>query len=162
MSAPTPGSPRAAFAAAAEEMRGEFERQRRKLTELQERMRSVSATAESPLGLVTATVGAQGELTTVTVHPRKFKRATPEQLGTEIVAAVAAARAEAGKQVAAAMPPSPFSGVSFTDIASGELDLADLMPDPSALFGGATRKAGDATAAARRTAEDDGWAEVGA
>lgn len=160
MTVPTPGSPRAVFAAAAEEMLGECERQRRQLGELQERMSTGSATAESPpLGMVGAMVGARGDLTAVTVHPRKFKRATAAQLGTEIVAA-AAARVEAGKLVAAAMPPSPFSGVSFTDIASGELELADLLPDPSALFGGGTQRAGDGTPAGRRAEKDDGWAEA--
>jgi DNA-binding protein YbaB len=138
-------------------MMGEFERQREKMHQLQEKMKSVSGTGRSPLGLVTATVGSQGELTGITFNPRDVKRARPEQLSEEVLAAVRAARADAMGKLAEVMPPSPFSGTSFSDLASGKTDLASLLPDPSTLLSarppGSARRSGPA---------DDEWDEGGA
>lgn len=130
----TSADPREVFRAAAAEMMGEFDRQREKMHQLQETMRTVSGSGRSPLGLVTATVGSQGELTDVTFNPRDFKRARPEQLAEEVLAAVRAARSDAMAKLAEVMPPSPFSGTSFSDLASGKADLASLLPDPSTLL----------------------------
>lgn len=151
----TSADPREVFRAAAAEMMGEFDRQRQKMHQLQETMKSVSGTGRSPLGLVTATVGSQGELTDIIFNPRDVKRARPEQLSEEVLAAVRAARADAMGKLSEVMPPSPFTGTTFSDLASGKADLASLLPDPSVLL------AGRPAAAARRAARpaDDEWDE---
>lgn len=146
----TSANSREVFEAAAAEMMGEFERQRVRMAELQARMQSVSGSGRSPLGLVTATVGAQGELTEITFNPRDVKRARPEQLSEEVLAAVGAARADVMRKLTEVMPPSPFAGVSFADIAAGKADLAAFLPDPSTLLS-ARRPP--------RAARDDEWDE---
>lgn len=153
----TAADPREAFRSAAAEMMGEFERQRTRMHELQETMRSVSGTGRSPLGLVTATVGSQGELTDITFNPRDVKRARPEQLSEEVLAAVAAARADAMGKLSQVMPTSPFSGTSFSDIASGKADLASLLPDPATLLAGRAPRPGHGRPAA--PSDDDEWDE---
>ncbi len=154
----TSADPREVFRAAAAEMMGEFDRQREKMHQLQETMKSVSGTGRSPLGLVTATVGSQGELTDIVFNPRDVKRARPEQLSEEVLAAVRAARADAMGKLSEVMPPSPFSGTSFSDLASGKADLASLLPDPSALL--SARPADAARRAAARSVDDE-WDEGG-
>lgn len=153
----TSADPREVFRAAAAEMMGEFDRQRERMQKLQETMRTVSGSGRSPLGLVTATVGSQGELTDITFNPRDLRRAKPEQLSQEVLAAVRAARTDAMTKLGEVMPPSPFSGTSFADLASGKADLASMLPDPSTLLSARQHRPGRPASAA-----DDEWAEGGA
>lgn len=89
----------------AEELLGELNRLRGGLSDLQGKLREVRATATSDDGLVTATVGPRGQLISVELDPRLYRRPDSKQLAATISKTVQAAQAKAQEQVRALCRP---------------------------------------------------------
>ena len=67
---------------------GELRRMTSELPDLQKKMRSLSATATSDDGLITATVGPRGQLVELDIDPNIYRRPNSELLASTIVATV--------------------------------------------------------------------------
>lgn len=107
----------------ADEVLGQYERIRAGMTELRERLSAFSSTAQSPDGLVIATVDARGHLVRLVFDPRAYRTHRPDQLATvattTIRLATASAAAAVQDLVAGYLPPG--SGVADY-VRSGQFD----------------------------------------
>ncbi|MGH3434089.1 MAG: YbaB/EbfC family nucleoid-associated protein [Thermocrispum sp.] len=80
----------------------EAERYSAVVKKAREKLDDLRATAESEDGLVSATVGARGELHSLTLDPRVFRKPDAGELAESIVATVATAMRSARKDALAA------------------------------------------------------------
>ena len=81
------------------ELTAQFEALRRNVGELQRELAALTATAKSPDGYVTATVGARGQLVRLQLDPRIYRRPDSQQLAASITDTVQKAAAEALERV---------------------------------------------------------------
>jgi DNA-binding protein YbaB len=89
----------AGMRAYAEELEKRFRRLQEEGPKLQERARSLQVTEKSGDGLITATVGARGELIRLDIDPRIYRRPDARALADEITETIKKAGAKARDQV---------------------------------------------------------------
>jgi DNA-binding protein YbaB len=106
-----------------------FERTRRSLTELRDKVGALSATAESKDGLVTAMVGPRGELTGLEFSPRTYRHHSPTQLAELVRETVAEAIRRLHERAAQLYEPFLPTGVPYDKLLSGEADVSVFLPD---------------------------------
>lgn len=107
-----------------------YRRQREQIAETQQKLLEVSATATAPGRVVTITVGARGEVTSVTFPTQRYRKMAPAELATVLVSTISEARAQAAEETTALMA-NLFPGglpMAFSD------SLPPEPPDPEALF----------------------------
>lgn len=109
-----------------EELLADYRRSRDQLASVQRDLAAVTATATSPDGLVTATVGAQGTLTELVLRDDAYRRHRPAQLAELIVRTTEAAAAKAAERTYKTLAPVLPSD---TDPAALVRGTADLRPD---------------------------------
>ncbi|MDG4762746.1 YbaB/EbfC family nucleoid-associated protein [Solwaraspora sp. WMMD406] len=85
--------------ARADELMAQFERMRSGVGELQQKLRSVSATVTSDDGLVTATVGPRGQVIKVEFDPRIYRRPNSKELSATVTETIRRATDKAMAQV---------------------------------------------------------------
>ncbi|MCO1582067.1 YbaB/EbfC family nucleoid-associated protein [Crossiella sp. SN42] len=90
--------------------------------EVRDGMREITATADSPDGLITATVGARGEVLELELNPRIFRDPDSQRLAEDIVETIQRAVEEAQRQV--------FDLVRDFLPAGADPETADLDFDP--------------------------------
>ncbi len=105
-----------------------YERTRKQLGELREKLDGLRGEAQSPDGLVSATVGARGELTRLTLSPRTYRHLGPDELAETIVAAVRQAGANLAEQAGELYAPFLPKDVSYAQVRAGEADPAAFRP----------------------------------
>ncbi|WP_197321318.1 YbaB/EbfC family nucleoid-associated protein [Saccharomonospora sp. NB11] len=108
-----------------EELVAEYRRSRAQLAEVHQQLARVSATAQSAEGLVTATVGARGQLVDLVLDPEVYTRYRPSELAAHIVRAVNEATAEAFSGAEEVLTPALGRGVDPGAVLSGTADLSD-------------------------------------
>jgi hypothetical protein len=110
-----------------EDALGAYQRQRERLTDVKERMDSLTSTATSARREVTATVGRTGELTELSFPTSAYKRMAPAELASVIVRTISEARqasiAASAEELAPMLPP----GFSAQDMMSGKVDVRALI-----------------------------------
>ncbi|MEU8248780.1 YbaB/EbfC family nucleoid-associated protein [Nonomuraea sp. NPDC048916] len=115
----------------AEELRAMFMRMQEEALELHERARAVRVTETSPDALVSATVGARGDLIRLDIDPRIYRRPDSRQLADSITATIARATAKARERVveifAPLIPPEQMEAHIEGDIETAMRQLADRM-----------------------------------
>ncbi|WP_432835353.1 YbaB/EbfC family nucleoid-associated protein [Dactylosporangium sp. CA-092794] len=94
-----------ALRARADELLGDLDRLRGGMQTLQQQLRSITATAKSDDGFITAIVGPRGQLIRLDIDPRIYRRPDSRQLATAITATIQAAAADAMRQVTEACKP---------------------------------------------------------
>ncbi|WP_223199512.1 YbaB/EbfC family nucleoid-associated protein [Solihabitans fulvus] len=109
-----------------DELLADYRRGREQLAAVQRTLASITASATSADGLVTATVGAQGTLTGLVLHETAYQRHRPAELAELVVrttAVAAATAAERANQVIGAVLPAD------ADPAAVLGGRADLRPE---------------------------------
>jgi hypothetical protein len=110
-----------------EDALGAYQRQRERLTDVKDRMDSLTSTATSARREVTATVGRTGELTELSFPTSAYKRMAPAELASVIVRTISEARqasiAASAEELAPMLPP----GFSAQDMMSGKVDVRALI-----------------------------------
>jgi DNA-binding protein YbaB len=94
-----------ALRARADELMGELDRLRGGMATLQHRLRTITATAKSDDGFITAVVGPRGQLIRLDIDARIYRRPDSRQLAQSITSTIQAATADAMKQVTEACKP---------------------------------------------------------
>ncbi|GHJ46933.1 hypothetical protein Cs7R123_42750 [Catellatospora sp. TT07R-123] len=112
-----------------EQAAADYARHRAFAIEAHRRMAAVSATMTSPQGLVTATVGAQGELRALTFNSQDYRRMAPAELARTVLDTVARARQSVLQQLLGELPEAPVGGLSVRDLMEGTADLERLLPE---------------------------------
>ncbi|MGI8720964.1 MAG: YbaB/EbfC family nucleoid-associated protein [Geodermatophilaceae bacterium] len=95
----------AGMRAFAEELQGRFEKLATEGPQLQERARTIQVTEKSPDGLISATVGARGELIRLDLDPRIYRRPDSRELADTITETIKAAGEKAQDQVLEVFEP---------------------------------------------------------
>ncbi|WP_432832773.1 YbaB/EbfC family nucleoid-associated protein [Dactylosporangium sp. CA-092794] len=85
--------------ALAESLTAESRRIRASMGDLQRDLAAIAASATSPDGLVKATVGFRGQVVSLDLDPRVYRRPDSKALADTIVATIQSATVEAGKRV---------------------------------------------------------------
>lgn len=117
-----------------DEMLEQYRQMRDRLGELQREVGTLTATARSPDGLVTATVGAQGQLVGLRIDPGALRRLNETSLAAQIVTtagvAAGAVRERASQALKGFVPPR-FKEAIGPD---GNVDVLRLIStDPAEL-----------------------------
>lgn len=112
-----------------DELAAEYRRLREAAMEAQHRMQTATATATSTKGLVTAVVGAQGELQELKFHSRSYRDLPPAELAHVILDTVRRARESVLRDVMAVLPGNLPGGLSPDDMLRGRVDLSGLLPE---------------------------------
>lgn len=106
----------------------EYQRQRNSLTELQQKMRQLSASATSPRREVTVTVGQNGVVTDIRFPTGAYKRLTPADLTAVILETYAEAKEQVLTQAAAVLGPMLPDGVDATALVRGTAGTDAYLP----------------------------------
>jgi DNA-binding protein YbaB len=122
------------YRAQIDELLADYHRSREQLASVQRRLSSISESAGSADGLVTATVGSRGTLTGLRLDEQVYERYRPEELAEQIVRAAAAAAVQALDDVAALLAPILPAGTDAQALLLGTADLhgGEIVPDSGA------------------------------
>ncbi len=131
MTTPTPRTGRLA------ELLEQYQQARTDLQTVQDRVRAATATVKSSKGMVTVTVGPQGDITELTFNTRGYRTMAPAELSTVLTETIAKARAEVAEQMRGAITPFLPAGASFDDLTQGKVDWAAMLPEQPFGTGGA-------------------------
>ncbi len=113
-----------------EELLADYRRSREQLATVHRRLASVSGSASSADGLVTATVGARGVLTDLVIDNAAYERYRPAELAAHIMRAAKEAAAEAFSGAEEALAPALGGDVDPRPVLLGTADLtADEVAD---------------------------------
>lgn len=117
-----------------EDLLADYRRSRDELASVHQRLASISESATSPDGLVTATVGAAGTLTELVIADAAYRQHRPADLAALIVATTAAAADRVAKLAAEAVAPVLPVDTDPAALLRGTADLtpAELVPPPAA------------------------------
>jgi len=88
-----------ALRAQADELMAQFERMRSELPDLQQKLRSVTATVKSDDGYVSATVGPRGQLIRLELDPRIYRRPNSRELASTITETIQRAATKAMAEI---------------------------------------------------------------
>lgn len=106
----------------------EYQRQRNSLTEMQQRMRQISATATSPRREVTVTVGQNGVITDIRFPTSAYRRLTPTDLTAVIMETYAEAKEQSMVQATAILAPMMPEGMDAAALVRGTAGTDAFMP----------------------------------
>lgn len=108
----------------------EYNRQRANLQRMQETMASLEATVTAADGMITVTVGPQGNLVGLELDPRVYRRLSSTELAEAILAATQEATARLGDQRREAMAPMlPEGGLLGQITGDGPIDPMKFLPE---------------------------------
>jgi DNA-binding protein YbaB len=108
-----------------EALSAHYERSRKHLETMQQRMPVLRGSAESRDKLVKVTVGARGELKTLEIDPKAYRRLSPTELADRIVETTEMASRAAYAEVEQMLKPFMSVDGSFEKLMSGELNWSE-------------------------------------
>jgi DNA-binding protein YbaB len=113
-----------------DELLADYRRSRDQLVSVHQRLASISESATSPDGLVTATVGSGGTLTGLSIADAAYRQHRPADLATLILETTAAAADRAAKLATEVVVPVLPAGTDPSALLRGTADLApaELVP----------------------------------
>jgi DNA-binding protein YbaB len=106
----------------------DYQRHRTDALEVGEHMRSITGTATTGKGLITAVVGPGGEVRSITFHSRRYRVMAPAELAQVVIDTIEQARRNAVEQMAAAMPTVALAGMTYEDMLHGRVDVEAILP----------------------------------
>ncbi|MFD0278101.1 YbaB/EbfC family nucleoid-associated protein [Kitasatospora sp. NPDC127111] len=117
----------ASFAEQIDQALAALDEQQTRMAAVAKELEAATATVTTKDRLVTAKVGAQGQVVSLTFHSTAYRDMAPAQLGRVLTDVLNEARAEIGERVAASM--SQFSGLgeALAGSMTGGAGLDDLL-----------------------------------
>jgi DNA-binding protein YbaB len=115
-----------------EELLADYRRSRDQLASVQRDLAGITASATSPDGLVTATVGSGGTLTELELADNAYRAHRPAQLAELILRTTEAAAAKAAERTYRTLAPVLPSDTDPAALVRGTADLApeEIAPPP--------------------------------
>jgi DNA-binding protein YbaB len=115
-----------------EELLADYRRSREQLSTVHRKLATLQASATSEDGLVTVTVGPQGQLTELIIVESAYRKLRPHELAATIVSLTGKAAAKvsrtAGETIAPVLPPDTDPEALLRGTA--DLTPAELKPEP--------------------------------
>ncbi|MFC4004192.1 YbaB/EbfC family nucleoid-associated protein [Prauserella oleivorans] len=114
-----------------EQLLADYRRSRDQLAEVQRQLASITASASSDDGLITAMVGARGVLTGLEIADEAYERYRPAELAAQIVKLTGTATVKAFTGAGEVLAPALPSGTDPQALLLGTADLgaAELAPE---------------------------------
>lgn len=112
-----------------QELFEQYQRQRNNLVDLQQKMRSISATVVSARREVSVTVSHTGVVTEIKFPTSAYRRLTPQELASLIMKTIDDARDTAATEAAEVIAPLLPKGLNAKALMRGNADIADLAPE---------------------------------
>lgn len=106
-----------------EQLLAEYRRSREQLAGVQQRITTISESASSDDGLITATVGGRGVLTDLTIADGAYERYRPRELAAQIVRLTGEATAKAFTGASEVLAPALPQGTDPQALLLGTADL---------------------------------------
>jgi DNA-binding protein YbaB len=115
-----------------EELLADYRRSREQLSTVHRKLATLQASATSEDGLVTVTVGAQGQLTELVIVESAYRKLRPHELAASIVKLTGKAAAKVSRAAGEAIAPVLPSDTDPEALLRGTADLApaELKPEP--------------------------------
>ncbi len=107
----------------------DYQKQRNSLSDLQGKMRALTATATSPRREVTITVGQNGVMTDIKFPTGAHKRLTPADLTELIMTTYAEAKEDVMQQAAATLAPMLPDGMDAQALVRGTAGADAFLPE---------------------------------
>ena len=123
----------AALRARLEVLLGEYERVKGEAAAMQQRLREAEGTAQSKDGAVRLTVGPRGDLRTLQIDPRAYRRLSPSELAGEILELSGQAARAVQAELEQVMAPFLPAGLTYRQVADGEVDPGGWRPSQSSM-----------------------------
>ncbi|MEO3796468.1 YbaB/EbfC family nucleoid-associated protein [Nonomuraea sp. B10E15] len=114
-----------------EQLVQEVNQETEQLKQMQERMRLLSATVTSKDGMVTVTVGPRGEVRTIDLDPRVYRKLSPSELSASIVEQIGRATRQVSGEMKELMEPFT-SDLPLDDLFGEETGFESFPPRPGA------------------------------
>lgn len=114
----------------------ELRQQQERLQAVSSQLRETKTKVKSKDGMITITLDAGGEISSIDFNTAKFRRMAPAELGAALVDTIRQARAQSRQQVLKAYRSFIPSGVGLDGLFEGKANI-------SGIFDGAVRKAND-------------------
>ncbi|WP_433441052.1 YbaB/EbfC family nucleoid-associated protein [Nonomuraea sp. CA-141351] len=113
-----------------EQLVQEVNQQTEQLKMMQEKVRELSATARSKDGMVTVTVGPRGEVRTIELDPRVYRRLSPSELSASIVDQIGRATRQVSGDMKELMEPFGVPDLPFEDLFGEGTSFESFLPRP--------------------------------
>jgi hypothetical protein len=115
-----------------EALLADYRRTREQLADVHQALLAIKESVTNPDGLVTATVGPQGNLLNLVISDAAYQRYRAAELGQEVVKTVAAAAARAAERANATLRPVLPPDADPAALIAGRADLqpAEIEPEP--------------------------------
>jgi hypothetical protein len=111
--------------------------EQRKMREFQQAVAEASTTVRSKDRMLSATFDGRGELTELKFHSTRYREMAPAELANAVVQILAEGRGNALAAMAGLSGAPKIPGVDFAELASGKVDLDQVMGAVlGPLFGG--------------------------
>ncbi|MFE3112038.1 YbaB/EbfC family nucleoid-associated protein [Kitasatospora indigofera] len=110
-----------------DKLRQQFNDRMAEFSSLHQRMQEMSASATSPKRLLTATVGAQGEVTALKFHSDGYRSMAPTELEHLILDTVGRARQQVMDSLKSLVAPLAPEGVSIDDVMEGRFEPVEFF-----------------------------------
>lgn len=112
-----------------EQLVREVNQQTEQLRQMQERAQELSATATSQDGMVSVTVGPRGEVRTIELDPRVYRKLSPSELSASIVEQIRHATLQVSGEMKELMEPF-VPNLPFEDLFGEKTNFESFLPQP--------------------------------
>ncbi|RZU53467.1 YbaB/EbfC DNA-binding family protein [Krasilnikovia cinnamomea] len=112
-----------------DQVAADYARHRAEAVETQRRISALSATVTSAQGLVTVTVDARSEITSLTFNSQQYRRMAAAELAHVVLDTVKRARASVLQQMTEVMPAARLAGMALPDVLAGRVDIERMLPE---------------------------------
>ncbi|MGN9836739.1 YbaB/EbfC family nucleoid-associated protein [Nonomuraea sp. H19] len=123
------------FQAMIEGLAEEYNRQAAQIRDMYAALRELVVTATSDDGMVTVTMGYRGQIQSLQLNPRVYRKLSPSELSATILAQINAAAAQVAEHSKDLMAPFVPDGIPYEEVFGADADLASFLPQPVELPG---------------------------
>ncbi|MFC4122898.1 YbaB/EbfC family nucleoid-associated protein [Nonomuraea zeae] len=123
------------FRAMIEGLAEEYNRQAAQIRDMHAELKDLVVTATSDDGLVTVTMGHRGQLRSLTLNPRVYRKLSPSELSSSIMTQVGAATARVAERTKELMAPFVPEGLAYEEVFGENAGLDAFLPKPVDLSG---------------------------
>ncbi|WP_186403670.1 YbaB/EbfC family nucleoid-associated protein [[Actinomadura] parvosata] len=116
--------------AALEKAAADFERSTGPLREVYARLKELTHTSRSSNGMVTVTVGAHGQVVSISLDPRVYRKLSPSELADAIAGQIAVASRQVSARVREVVEPLMPDGLRYEEIFGAGASLEAFFSAP--------------------------------
>ncbi|TDE32651.1 YbaB/EbfC family DNA-binding protein [Nonomuraea mesophila] len=116
--------------AALREATADFGRSASRPREVYEQLNELSHTARSADGMVTVTVDARGQVRSLALNPRVYRKLSPTELADAIMGQIRAATREVSAKTQELVEPMMPEGIAYDDVFGAGAGLESFFPSP--------------------------------